>query len=281
MDVWTESESGKDLMKEIEMQESASLSAEEQEWGFKDIPIQKKRRRKHHPMAVLGCVLLLVIGLIVFIHSGFFAIKKIEVTGNKQFTDQQIISWSGAEKGRNLITDARGKEIARRLKKNPYFKEVSVNRKFPSTLEITVKERKPLGAVVYGRKYIVIDENGTVLGIAETDPRVTVLEGLTISGIKEGERLKAEEKVILKNTLSMLRSMNNGDLYFKKIVISKVYIKAYVYDGLVIKGNPRLMKKMIDNGRLLRVLNHLHKEKIRRGTLTLDDENMISFSAKI
>ncbi|MGI6211665.1 MAG: FtsQ-type POTRA domain-containing protein [Anaerovoracaceae bacterium] len=248
---------------------------------FRDIPIRKKKRRKHHPFFDFLIAVAAVILLIVLLSSDLFAIRNIEVEGNHYYTDREVITMANAVTGRNLIFHPHASEIRKNLMKNPYFEDVKVRRKLPSTQVIEVTERKQVAAVVYGNKYIVIDGNGKILRIAESDPKVTLIEGLTLTRINEGQKIGVEQKHTLKTTLSMLKSMRKGDLYFKKIRVSNVFIKAYVYDNLVVKGSPSLMKQFIDEGKLQKVLTKLYSQKIKRGTLTIDNDNMISFSAKV
>ena len=124
----------------------------------------------------------------------------------------------------------------------------------------------------------MISESGIILRIGSIDPKLTLLKGLTLSKIKVGEQVRAEEKVTLKETLSMVAPMNKGDLFFKKIQVKDRYIEAYVFDTLIVRGTPDRMKEVIDNGDLQKVINKLYKSKIKRGTINLGDHNYISFS---
>ena len=132
-----------------------------------------------------------------------------------------------------------------------------------------------------GDKYVVIDKEGTVLRKSEVDPKVTLLTGLTISKLNVGETVGAEETSTLETTLKMLSSMKEGDIYFKKIDVSRVVIKAYIYDTLIVKGTPKQMMKAIDSGKLQIVVNDLFKKDITRGTINLGDHKYLSFSPGI
>ena len=68
------------------------------------------------------------------------------------------------------------------------------------------------------------------------------------------------------------------NLYFKRIDVSSVIIKAYIYDMLLVKGTPKQMKKAIDSGDLQKVVSKLFDSGYKRGTISLGDHNYISFS---
>ena len=71
----------------------------------------------------------------------------------------------------------------------------------------------------------------------------------------EGEEIEAEESVSLKNTLKMFGAMEEGDIYFIRLEISDIFIKAYIYNALVCKGTPSQMLNSIENGTLQKILN--------------------------
>ncbi len=245
---------------------------------FKEIPRErKKHRRKHYLMRFL-IVFLIVIVAGGFLLSPLFDIAQFEVRGNAYYTPEEVVNISGAETGGNLFLHAQEDKIRENLLQDPYFTEVVVKRKVPNTLVIEVKERRQIAAIKYGDSFVVVSEDGTVLRKTDLDPLLTVLTGLTISKMKEGEKVKAVERRTLSKTLSMVSIMDEGDLYFKKIEMDGLYIRAYIYDTLIVKGKPEQMKEAIESGNLQKVVNKLMKEDKTRGTITLGEHNYISFS---
>lgn len=238
---------------------------------------KKKRKKKNYLLRFL--ITVLVIGCaFAFTFSNFFLIENVTADGNYYYSDEEIMHMAGADKGVNLIWDVDKSEYEEALLESPYFAEVKVKRKLPKTLHFEVAERRQIAAFVYGEDYIVIDREGTILRKSDLDPKVTLLTGLTVSKLTTGSRIEAEEKVILETTLNMLDTMENGDIYFKKIDVSKVIIKAYIYDTLVVKGTPKQMTKAIENGDLQKVVNNLLKNDTTRGTINLGNQNYMSFS---
>ena len=245
---------------------------------FKEVNREKKVRKKKHYLRRFFIFLGILAAAGVFLSSGFFAIENIEVEGNVYYSDDEVINIAAAKTGGNLFWEAGTGEIKDRLKEDPYFAQVKVKRKLPDTLVIEVEERKQIAAIVYGDKYIVIDRKGTVLRKSDVDPKVTLLTGLTVSKMKRGEAVGAEESAVLSNTLNMLETMADGDIYFKKIDVSKTVIKAYIYDTLLVKGTPKQMAEAIEDGDLQKVVNNLFKNDTTRGTINLGNGSYMSFS---
>lgn len=245
---------------------------------FNQIKRDRKVRRKKHYLRRFLILLAVIAAIGVFLSSGFFSVRNIEVEGNRYYDDDEIINMAGARTGVNLFWGARGSDISDRLMADPYFVGVTVHRKLPDTLVIEVDERAQIAAITYGDSYIVIDEEGIMLRKTTVDPKLTLLTGLTVSKLKVGEAVEAEEAATLDSTLQMLTSMKDGDFFFKKIDVSQVVIRAYIYDTLVVKGTPKQMMKAIDSGSLQKVVNKLIKSDIRRGTINLGDHNYVPFS---
>ena len=245
---------------------------------FKEIKRTKKIRKKKNYLLRFLIIAVILAGIGLFLSSVFFDIKTIEVEGNHYYTDDEVINLAGAKTGVNLFWGAGILEIDDHLLQDPYFAQVKVSRKLPSTLVIQVEERTQIAAVVYGDQYIVIDKDGTVLRKSDVDPKITLLTGLTVSKLNKGEPIEAEEASSLQTTLDMLDTMQDGDIYFKKIDVSKIVIRAYIYDTLVVKGTAKQMLSAIESGNLQKVVNNLFKNDTTRGTIHLGDHNYMPFS---
>lgn len=246
--------------------------------------VEKKEIKKKHPFRNF-LIFVCAVGIILYIMStSLFDIKSIKVRGNQYYSDKQVITLSDAKTGVNIFWGAGDSKIKNRLRKDPYFADVSIKRKLPSTLIIVVEERKQIAAVEYGDKYIVIDPEGVVLRTGKIDPKLTLISGLKITKMKKGEELKVKQSKTLSKTLNMLEAMEKGDIFFKKTVFEEgqdTYIRAYVLDNLVVKGKPQYVLKRLKSGDLQKVVNNLMQKGDIRGTILIDENNFITFSPDI
>ncbi len=250
----------------------------EDEILYREIDRPKKKRKKKNYLLRFLIIAGIVAAVVVFSRSSFFTVKTVTTEGNQYYAADEIMNMAGVEPGGNLLWDVDASDLEGILLENPYFLEVKVKRKLPDTLHFQVQERKQIAGVVYGEEYIIIDKEGTVLRKSDIDPKLTLLTGLTVSKLELGQTIEAEESATLENTLAMLDTMDDGDIFFKKIDVSKVVIKAYIYDTLIVKGTPKQMMKAIERGDLQKVVNNLFKNKTTRGTISLGDHNYMSFS---
>ena len=181
---------------------------------FKEVERKKKVRKKKNYLLRFCVFIGIFAAAALFLSSSFFDVKTIEVDGNGYYDAEEVRNLAVATTGNNIFWGGDVSTIEDNLLKDPYFEEVSVRRKLPSTLIIEVKERTQIAAIVYGEQYVVIDKDGLVLRKSKVDPKITLLTGLTISKLSAGEKVEAEEAATLKTTLTMLHAMQNGSLMF-------------------------------------------------------------------
>lgn len=210
-----------------------------------------------------------------------FDIAAYEVEGNSYYSDDEILVMGNCKTGGNIFWEAGLSDIQERLSRDAYMQEVTVKRSLPATVKITIEERKQTAAIVYGEKFVVIDGSGTVLRKTSVEPKIPVIKGLTISKMNVGQPIETEESVLLRQTLEMLASMEKGDMYFKKIEISKVQIRAFVDDSLICQGSPEQLMEAMEAGKLQIVIQELFEQDIERGTIKVSGEDYISFTPKI
>ena len=242
---------------------------------------KKRRKKRRNPFLKLLIFLLAIAGVLAFINSPFFDVENFTVEGNSYYLDEEILAMGNCKTGENIFWGTDCSDIKARLEKDAYMSEVSVKRILPDTVSITLSERKQIGAIVYGEKYVVIAPDGTVLRKTEVDPKVTVLSGLTISKLEMGEIIEVEEKVLFRQALELLREADANGMFFKKIEIGKSSMRAYILDNLVCTGSAEHITEAVKAGKIQIVTEKLFDEEIERGTIKVSGDDNISFTPKI
>ena len=249
--------------------------------------IEKRRMKRKRKLKMPGfftrifIILGVIIAVTAFSLSSFFTVDTIDVQGNKYFTDEEISNMAHASTGQNIIYKLNKRNMLNYLEKNPYIEEARVYRKLPSTIVINVKERIQIAALTYGDQFLIIDNKGTLLRITKTKPKLTIVTGFKVKKVKLGEPVEVNSPDLFKELLSLLKSMEAGDVYFTKINITELFITANVYDSLVVKSKYKDLKDNIDKGRLHKVLDELFKRNIKRGTITISSDGYASFTPEL
>ena len=249
--------------------------------------IEKRRMKRKRKLKMPGfftrifIILGVIIAVTAFSLSSFFTVDTIDVQGNKYFTDEEISNMAHASTGQNIIYKLNKGNMLNYLEKNTYIEEARVYRKLPSTIVINVKERIQIAALTYGDQFLIIDNKGTLLRITKTKPKLTIVTGFKVKKVKLGEPVEVNSPDLFKELLSLLKSMEAGDVYFTKINITELFITANVYDSLVVKSKYKDLKDNIDKGRLHKVLDELFKRNIKRGTITISSDGYASFTPEL
>lgn len=243
-------------------------------------PRKKKKRKKKNYLLRLLVIITIGVGLYFLITSELFDISSVKIENNNYYTVEQVKDKAGVKIGKNIFK-LKKSDIKEKLLKDPYFENVVIKRKFPSTIVIEVTERTEKATIPNDNYYIIIDPNGLVLRKSEIQPKITIIEGLTVKKTKEGKPLEVEENSILTDTLNMLKSMENSDLFFKKIDISNVIIKAHIYDQLICEGTPENLTESIENGNLEKTLYDMYSRGIERGILKIGSDDYCSFDPNV
>ncbi len=240
-------------------------------------PRKKKKRRKKRYFLKFLIFLALVGGMIAFLSSHYFDVKNISVEGNSVTVSEDIVEASGLKTGKNIFTVKKGKAVEK-IEKNSYIKEAKIKRKFPKTLIIEVKERVAMAAVPYGEEYLILDDQGYILARQEENPKLPLLLGLTIKEMDVGKPLSVKEKTTLESTLELIETMEENELFFKKIDFSSMVVKVYIYDHLICRGKPKNIEENMKNGNLEIILYDLYEKNITRGVINIGDDEYCSYS---
>lgn len=111
--------------------------------------------------------------------------------GNSRYTEQDIIEASGVHYQDNLCLVKRTGVANSLLSHLSYVSGVSVTRRLPGTLVITITESEAAAAVDSGGKWYAIDTNGKILEECDTAPEIAQITGLTLKDPRVGEVIRA------------------------------------------------------------------------------------------
>ena len=129
---------------------------------------RKKRDRQRRRRGRFGFLYKLLSVLVVFaaILVGcvvFFRVNQVTVTGNRRYSDQQIIDASGVKQGDNLLLVNKPQTVRSIAKRLPYIKSVTPIRLLPDTLELRVVESVAVARLQDEAGWWLVDDRGKLL----------------------------------------------------------------------------------------------------------------------
>lgn len=133
-----------------------------------------------------------------------FPVQKIEVRGTQRLSREEIVALTGVTIGEDMLA-LRLKSVGRQIAANPWVADVRVQRFFPGTLAVSVKERQPVAVVNMGLFYY-LDAQGAPFKPLNFGDR---LDYPVISGFTE-EDLNSDPagtREALKNACSLIAAL--------------------------------------------------------------------------
>jgi cell division protein FtsQ len=115
--------------------------------------------KSHKIFGIFVFILLILICAYLFLHSSFFAVDKIYVSGSNNVSESEIIKISGLSPGMNIFT-INEKLCSQAVAIHPLIKSSTLVRHLPRQVEIQVKERKIWALVPYQGALLCVDNEG-------------------------------------------------------------------------------------------------------------------------
>lgn len=176
---------------------------------------QVKRRKAIFKLIRWTCLIVCILGVgLYIIMSPLFAVKKINVSTDGNISEQEIISLAAIKLNENIFKFTK-KQIRENIKENAYVDEVSVKRKLPDEVQISIKERTPILMITYGNSYVYINGQGYMLEISSEYKELPILMGIKTEeeSIETGKRLCNEDLQKLTTVLKIMEFSENAEIF--------------------------------------------------------------------
>ncbi len=136
-------------------------------------------------------ILLCFLGAAGFLAYSYLRVESVDVLGNDKISKERIVTLSGILLDESMF-NVDLEDVEERIRQEPYIDVLSIKRKLPSGIEIEVREREPIAAVVSGSSMIIIDEAGVALEFTSQDPGTYII----VRGIDLRGGSKAAEPIV-------------------------------------------------------------------------------------
>lgn len=232
---------------------------------------KQKRMKKFKVVKYILLVLLFIGGCIYIALSPIFNIKAITVVGNEKISTEQIISLSKIEKQTNLFQYKKS-DIKQNVKQNAYIDTVSISRRYPDTIQITVTERKPAYILEFANTYVYMSSQGYLLEFVNEPTDFLIVTGFSTNtaNIQVGNRLEAQDLQKLETIYRIVEAIHISELGQVVTKIDMTDVKNY---KLILEGEQKTV--YIGDGkdlstRMLYIKTILEKEQGKAGEIFVD-----------
>lgn len=236
---------------------------------------KRKKIRKRTIYAIILSVMLFCFVMIIFLL--LFQVRKIEVSGNRYLTNQEIADWLEEDELSTNSIYLMIKFHFMDYEMLPAMEDVKVGLKSPWTVKVTVEEKRIVGYIMLGEEAVYFDKDGIVLAqTVEWWDDVPCIEGLNVEKVTLFEELPVskDNKKAFEHLLDMSQTLKKYDLQPDRIVCSGSDLQLYFGNKCAILGDDNLADRI---AQIPPILEKLGEQK---GTLHLEhyDENNTSIS---
>ena len=212
----------------------------------------KIRRRRSFGRLFRGIIFLVVSAAVLsfFVYVPFFTLNEIRLDGAKYLTEEDILRIGNIYMGEPLFqleTDV----VQSRLSKDLRVEEVSVRRRLPHTLEIKLKERRPLATIICDYGYLDLDRNGMVLDSYKTikTMKIPMITGASARDMYIGDTIDDE---LVKKVLDFLQRLNEETLnqLSEIAIVEQDYIVMYTATERAVQIRIGKLERLDEKARL-------------------------------
>ena len=204
-----------------------------------------------------AAIVVIVIGLVLYaghravaVVAGLevFHVNQINVRGNHRLSNGEVLAMLESLRGRSVLA-VDLTEWRQALLNSPWVADASLRRTLPSTVDVVILERAPLGiGRIKGSLYLV-DDRGAVIdeyGPNYADLDLPIIDGLSGPSNAEEENLNVYRAMLARRLLDALRARNmSGQI--SQIDVSDAGNAVVLLEGdptLIRLGNERFVERL-------------------------------------
>ncbi|HKM38965.1 MAG TPA: FtsQ-type POTRA domain-containing protein [bacterium] len=138
--------------------------------------------------------------------SPYFNIASVRVYGAEQVSQEEVMALTGVDPGQNIF-DLRIADVQKAALGHPWIKSISLARRLPDQVELTIAERCPFFLVPYRTSFLEVAEDGVVLAVRPilSGQALPLVTGFSVEEqVRLGQRLAAEEVALVGQCLKGL-----------------------------------------------------------------------------
>jgi cell division protein FtsQ len=155
------------------------------------------------------------------------------VRGHERLSAGEVLSIVEGLRGQNILAIDLD-EWQRKLLSSPWVESATIRRVLPSTLEITVRERKPMGIGRLGTAMYLIDANGVIVdeyGPAYADVDLPVIDGLGASPQDGGSIIDVARAEFASRVLAALSARPEIAKRVSQVDVADLHDAVVILDG--------------------------------------------------
>jgi cell division protein FtsQ len=205
-------------------------------------------------LIVSGLVLMVVAygfyrGRTVVAQMGMLQIDRIVVRGNDRLSKGEVLAVLGGLRGQSLF----GTDLdlwRRRLMASPWVRDAALRRSLPSTVEVVISERQPVGIGRLGDDTYLVDERGVVIdqyGPQYADLDLPIIDGLTGAPSRDGAAIDGARAELAARLIAALRARPEMARKVSQIDVTDLHNASVILSGdpaVIYVGDDQFLQRL-------------------------------------
>jgi cell division septal protein FtsQ len=157
----------------------------------------------------------------------------LTVRGNERLSTGEVLALVDELRGQNILTIQLG-EWRERVLTSPWVEDAAIRRVLPSTLEITVRERRPMGVGRIGTTLYLVDPHGVIVdeyGPNYADIDLPIIDGLSAPPPRGAGLIDAARAEFAARVLAALAAKPDLVKRVSQLDVSDVHNAVVILDG--------------------------------------------------
>ena len=226
----------------------------------------RRRARRHTGLRTL-IIVIIIAAAVMAVLFGVFNIHHVEVSGNEQFTAEQIQKdLMDSRLTHNTLYLGWKYRNAQAQNEVPYLDSVQVKILSPSSVRINVTEKPLVGTIQYSSQYACFDDEGIVLKLLDSQPEdMPLVTGIMMDSPELYQKLAMDNTALRKNMLDLCGILSDSELDVKTVNFDdNLNITLYIGNIEAELGQAEYLSEKIAN-----LVSLYEKVKNQKGTLNM------------
>jgi len=225
---------------------------------FRRAKVKPTRRRRLHGLIrwrtlgrLAGAALLMLAAYRaadLVLGASVFRVDHVLVRGNERLSTGEVLALVAGLRGQGLV----GVDLDRyrvRLLDSPWVADAALRRVLPSTVEVLISERTPIGLGRIGSRLYLIDERGTLIdeyGPQYADLDLPIVDGLAMEA-KDGPRVDRRGAALAARLLAALADRPDLDARVSQVDVADAHDAVVLLEGetaLIHLGEERFAERL-------------------------------------
>lgn len=209
--------------------------------------IKKRKMRRRRRVKFFLLTLIMISSGIFVTNAPYFDVQSVSITGNDKIPSEVITNETDKLLGENILLLS-ADETKAFFEKQPYFEHMKMKRVFPSTIRITIEEKK--AEVNYYKDGVIslATREGILLEIgANAVDGVTLKDDIKLPELGANIYEEHPEKVKILEEFRYLQERNISEISFTELDLRDMtYIRTYYRNLEVRLGYPDSLKEKLN-----------------------------------